>query len=276
MEVELRRSASENVNLLLLSFLFIWPSAFRNMALLCWSHGNQIRSRFSVWTVKRSLRASDSPWVESISQCCPDLSTGVSCVCADTGHWPSSVLPLLKSIRSQYQSIRISEYRASLNYQLKPSLHLRDRSNSTKEFSSDLIDMNQLGKQRGHYQSCIQEFTKNCLAILSFLSFFPILFVAPFNPTPPRRVAADHIVDKHGRRMFARCGFQRENIQSVCHPFRQNPKLQNNCCKGLGVAGGLSLSDWNKEKTEISQILLPRQLLDIWRHLLIERTGGMF
>ena len=175
------------------------------------------------------------------------LHRSLLCLC---GHWSLtiffcrlSVLPLPKSIRSQYQSIRISvsEYRASLNYQLKPSL--RDRSNSTKEFSSDLIDMNQLGKQRGHYQNYIQEFTKNCLASLSLSSTFPILFVAPFNPTPHGRVAADHIVDKHGRRMFAHCGFQRENIQSVCHQFRQNPKLQNNCYKGLGVAGGLSLSD---------------------------------
>ena len=92
-----------------LSFLFIWPSAFRNMALSCWSHGNQIRSRFSVWTVKRSLRASDSPWVESISQCCPDLSTGVSCVCADTGHWPSSAA-YLSFLYASGLGIRVSEY----------------------------------------------------------------------------------------------------------------------------------------------------------------------
>ena len=104
--------------------------------------------------------------------------------------------------------------------------------------------MNQLGKQRGHYQNYIQEFTKIYSGEPLIFVSFPILFVAPFNPAPHGRVAADHIVDKHGRRMFARCGFQRENIQSVCHQFRQNPKLQNNCFKGLGVAsGGLFLSD---------------------------------
>ena len=100
------------------------------------------------------------------------LHRSLLCLC---GHWSLTIFCPSSPQEYQYQSIRtsVSEYRASLNYQLKPSLHLRDRSNSTKEFSSDLIDMNQLGKQRGHYQSCIQEFTKNCLAILSFLSLFP-------------------------------------------------------------------------------------------------------
>ena len=264
MEVELRRSASENVNLLLLLFLFIWPSAFRNMALLCWSHGNQIRSRFSVWTVKRSLRASDSLWVESISQCCPDLSTGVSCVCADTGHWPSSVvyLSFLKSIR-----VSVSEYRASLNYQLKPSL--RDRSNSTKEFSSDLIDMNQLGKQRGHYQNYIQEFTKNCLASLSFLSLFPFCLLL--------HLIRHHLVVWQPTTLLTNtdggCLLVAASNVKTFKVFATNfGKTQN--CKIIVSRGWV----WRsgdcfcqieiKRRQKIGQILLPKQLLDIWRHLL--------